>query len=56
MTVAELIKELEKLPKDLRVYYPGGAYKGDHRALMKIETHTQPTWGTPPGVYLGGTE
>lgn len=39
MTVEELMKELEKLPKGNEVYYQDGEYKGS-RIRVKYVVHT----------------
>jgi hypothetical protein len=52
MTVAELIKELEKLPLDYEVFYEGGDYKDDWREVSKVEYSHRSTLGTSVGVYL----
>ena len=44
MTVAELIKELSKLPQGHTVYRDGGDYADDWRRVHKVETLD--SWGT----------
>jgi len=49
MTVEHLIKLLQTLPKDAKVYYEGGDYKDDWRLVTTASKLD--SWGTK-GVLL----
>lgn len=52
MKVYELIKELQKFPKDYEVFRENGDFKDDWREVSKVEVSHRSTLGTPVGVYL----
>lgn len=52
MTVAELIRILEKMPQDTPIFRVGGEYIGDYRFVTNVKYFKEPTLLVPGNSVL----